>query len=108
MTLFTLGLGVGIWDKVETINVVFYAGALLLLLGGLSWFGFEALMGFHAYRPNDQQTVRTGQQPFDLLRLSAYVAQARTTGCRYGNTLEAAESLFYQVESNGHPHQEAI
>lgn len=108
MALFTLGVGVGIWDKVENINVVFYASALLLFLGGLSWFGFEALMGFRAYR---QTTGKRFEQASNLSTSRVYLPMLPKPQLLDVDTetLEAAETLFYQVESNGHhQQQEAI
>lgn len=50
MAGFTLGLGVDFWTKVETVSIIFYSGVLVAILAGVFGFGFEFLLGFHAYR----------------------------------------------------------
>jgi hypothetical protein len=105
MALFTLGLGVGIWDRVENINVIFYAGALFIFLSGISWFGFEALMGFRAYR---QTTSKRFEQASNLSTSHVYLPTLPKPQLLDVDieTLEAAEMLFYQVENNGHQQME--
>ena len=113
---FTACVGASFWERVETVNVIFYTifwGALLI---ALVWFGFESLMLLRTYR-------RTTGKRFDNARMLLRTYR-RTTGKRFDNaskitrlprveiptlpevelidldleTRENVETLFYQIE----------
>ena len=47
---FTLGLGTGLWEKVEIVNVIIYTVFWITILIGLIWFGAECLLLLRTYR----------------------------------------------------------
>lgn len=95
---FTAGLGASFWEKVETVNIVFYSGMVMLTFSGAFLFGFELWQHIRTYRRAVAQQfdnfskvsaipVRTPALP----RLEELHPQAKT--------LDAIEALFSPVES---------
>lgn len=99
VTSFTAGLGASLWTKVEVVNILFYSIFLFVALSGLTWFGFEFLLGFRAYR-------QTTAKRFDR------ASEISTTRVQLPSlpkpelididveTMDNVDTLFYQAEKS--------
>jgi O-antigen ligase len=47
---FAAGLGISQWEKVETVNFIFYIGMLIVIFAGMVLFGFEIWRYSHNWR----------------------------------------------------------
>ena len=47
---FAAGLGISQWEKVETVNFIFYIGMLIVMFAGVVLFGFEYWRHNHNHR----------------------------------------------------------
>ena len=47
---FAAGLGISFWEKVETVNFIFYIGILVVTFAGMVLFGFEVWRYSHNWR----------------------------------------------------------
>ncbi len=99
MTSFTTGLGISYWSKVEIINIVFYTVFLIITLSGITWFGLEFLLGFRAYRQSTAKRFNNASE-ISTTRVSLPSLPKPELIDVDIETLENADTLFYQVEQS--------
>ncbi len=97
MLSFTMGLGSSYWAKVEIVNIIFYTVFLIITLSGVTWFGFEFLMGFRAYRQTTAKRFSNASE-VSTSRVSLPALPKPELIEVDLETLENADTLFYQVE----------
>jgi hypothetical protein len=95
---FTGGLGAGLWDKVEIVNIIFYSGMAAAVLIGVVLFGLEFWQGFRAYR------ITTSKKLEHVTKLSSsHVSLPSLPKPELIDvdieTLESADTLFYPIEN---------
>jgi len=90
---FAAGLGISFWEKVETVNFIFYIGILIVTFAGVVLFGFEIWRYAHNRRRmidkqhenySKMSAISPGMPP--MPRLEELPANAQS--------LEVIEALF--------------
>jgi hypothetical protein len=96
LTLFTLGIGASLWEKLEVINIGIYAVIWGLLLTGVSYLGYECLRILRAYRRATEKRFEDAGQVSRMVPLPS-LPKPELLDVTY-ETLEDAYVLFYTVE----------
>jgi hypothetical protein len=96
---FTAGVGASFWERVETVNVIFYTifwGALLI---ALVWFGFESLMLLRTYRRTTGKRFDNASKITRLPRVEIPTLPEVELIDLDLETRKYVETLFYQIET---------